>query len=126
MKAGTASVARRSASRAMSAGEVLERLPRLGPEVRRQMRAGGEQGCAALARELAQAVERGLAHTARGRRHRAPEGHVVVRVHDEAEIGHDVLDLAPLVEAHAPHDHGRGCCARRSASSMTRDCALVR
>src|SRR4029453_13975220 len=32
------------------AGKVLERLPRLGPEVRRKMGTGGEEGCAARAR----------------------------------------------------------------------------
>ena len=61
-------------------------------------------GRAARARELAQAVERGLADAAGRRRHRAAEGHVVEGVHDEAEIRHDVLDLAPLVEPHAAHD----------------------
>jgi hypothetical protein len=86
------------------AGKVLERLPRLGPEVRGKMGTGGEEGCAAVARELAQAVERGLADTAGGRRHRAPERHVVEGIHDEAEIRHDVLDLAPLVEPHPTHD----------------------
>ena len=36
--------------------------------------------------------------------HHPPEGDGVTRIRDEPQVGQHVLDLAPLVEAHAPDD----------------------
>ena len=82
-------------------------MARLGADVAGKRRAGGEQARALSARHLRQPVQRGLAGAASRRADGPAERRVVERVHHEAQVGDDVLDLAPLVEAHAPHDQVR-------------------
>ena len=52
-------------------------------------------------------VQRGLAQASLGQVHDPLEGEIVVGAHDDADVGHGIPDLLPLVEAQAP-DHPVG------------------
>ena len=58
----------------------------------------------ALARRRGQMLDRGLAQAARGDVDHPREGHVVLGIDDQVQVGQDVLDLLTLVKRHAPHD----------------------
>ena len=66
--------------------------------------AGREERDALVGGELANLVDGGGAHAAPRRVDHAKRRHVVVRVHDELEVGHDVADLGAVEEARAAHD----------------------
>ena len=125
MKAGRASPARSSRSRVTRAAN-SSRLRRGRPVTSGGGAAGqGQEGPALADRDLVQSHQRRPPHAAPRLLHGAQEGHIVGGIHDEAQVGQDVLDLLALVEADAAHDVV-GHAARRSASSSTRDWALVR
>ena len=68
---------------------------------------GRHQGQAALAADIVQQLQRGIAEAALGRIDDALEGEVVVGLGDAAQVGQRVADLEPLVEARAA-DHPIG------------------
>ena len=66
--------------------------------------AGLEEGEPLARRIAADLVDGGLADAAARRVDDALAGHVVGRVHDDLEVGHDVADLRAVEEARAAHD----------------------
>ena len=104
----------------------------LGPERARRrhfLQARGEQrqrfGAHGVRIDLLQRLHDPLADAASRHVDDAAQADVVVRIHDQLEVGERVLDLLALVEADAADDLV-GSPSRISASSIARDCALVR
>ena len=86
------------------AGEVVQGAAGLGIEIGDGLGARGEEREAARAGGVAEAIEARLPHPAARGGDGTPERDVVARIHGEAQIGEEILDLAPLVEAHTTHD----------------------
>ena len=97
---------RRSRRRQLSdeADELPERPPGSPTELLRRVRRRRQERRPAPRRELLHPGERGAPDPARRRAQRSPEGKVVRGIRDEPEVREGVLDLPPLVEAHAAHD----------------------
>ncbi len=69
-----------------------------------QLEAGGKQALAALIGVLTQLLERGGTDLAPRQVDHSQEGGVLVRIHQQLEVGHDVLDLGTREEGGAARD----------------------
>ena len=58
-----------------------------------QLEAGGKQALAALVGVVAQLLQGGGANLAARQVHHSQEGVVIIRIHQQPQVGHDVLDL---------------------------------
>ena len=66
--------------------------------------AGLEERATVVARQLLNLLDRGGADTAARRIDDALDAHLVCRVHDHLEVGHDVADLGTVEESRAAHN----------------------
>ena len=66
--------------------------------------AGLEERAAVVARQLLDLLDRGGADAAARRVDDALDAHLVGRVHDHLEVGHDITDLGTVEESRAAHD----------------------
>ena len=87
--------------------ELFERAPLLARDVHGRRRREVEEGAMLAHGDDVQPIERRASDPARGGTDGAPEGDVVVRVHDQPQVREDVLDLLALVEPYAAHDDVR-------------------
>ena len=103
--------------------ECAECGPRGGPQVGHNVgpRGGRQQRQPNLTRPLGQELDGGVAHAAARRPDRAPERFVIGRVGDEAQIRHEIADLAAVVKADRAHQPVRN----RMATARVFDCAAL-